>query len=114
MKKYLAVFGMLALSAPVAAQTTNCTTYASTTRCTSDGENSIEKFTEDMQREQRDNHAKNMRMAEAATERQSRAYEQVGELIAKGDCVGANRLANFYGRKDIIKSTARACPPAGP
>jgi len=46
----------------------------------------------------------------AANERRATAYDRVAELIAKGDCDGARRLADFYGHRDIIKDTARACP----
>lgn len=45
-----------------------------------------------------------------AANRRAAAYNQVGELIAKGDCDGAKRLARFYNKPDIIKDAARACP----
>lgn len=47
---------------------------------------------------------------EGAKNRRAAAYTQVGELIAKGDCAGAKRLARFYNHPDIMADTAKACP----
>lgn len=38
------------------------------------------------------------------------AHDKVGDLIASNRCDDAKRLSQFYGFKDIIKDTARACP----
>ncbi|MDH7638931.1 hypothetical protein [Sphingomonas oryzagri] len=45
-----------------------------------------------------------------AANRRAAAYNQVGDLIARGDCDGAKRLAHFYNKPDIIRDTERACP----
>lgn len=47
--------------------------------------------------------------AAASQARRSEAYLQVGKLISEGKCADANRLAQFYGRDDIIADTAKAC-----
>lgn len=38
------------------------------------------------------------------------AYDKVGDLVSANRCDDAKRLAQFYGFKDIVKDTARACP----
>lgn len=37
------------------------------------------------------------------------AFGQVGDLIARGDCDGARRVAAFYNRDDLKAAIARAC-----
>ncbi len=35
--------------------------------------------------------------------------DQVAQAIGRGDCAGAERLANFYRRKDLVRSVRKAC-----
>lgn len=43
-------------------------------------------------------------------ERRREAYNQVGAVIARGDCAAARRLAAFYGVDELVSATAKACP----
>ena len=111
MKKYAL---LLTLSCSPAIGQTTCTTIGNSTTCTpspqSQQPNVGQTFLDNMQREQREQQAQQATAAENAAGRRAAAYAQVGELIAKGDCAAANRLATFYHRPDIMKDTARACP----
>jgi len=94
--------------------TTDCSTIGNITRCTTQDPvgSAAQPLIDNMNRQneaaerQRESQ---LSAAEASENRRAIAYAQVGELIAKGDCDGARRLAKFYNRGTIIKDTERAC-----
>jgi len=123
MLKHVAIAGALFVASPALAQTTHCTTMGNTTNCVTD--NSVNQgqagvntamqglinSTRPVTPMRREEAAPSLPRAPGDTpeERRANAYAQVGALIAKGDCDGAMRLANFYGRPDIVADTAKAC-----
>jgi hypothetical protein len=107
MKRY--IFVLVAWAAPSLAQTsTNCSTIGGQTKCVTDQQ--VDPAAALLQRTAAPPPLVSDRSNEAAAERRSRAYAQVGDLIAKGDCPAAKRLATFYGHRDIVRDTAKACP----
>lgn len=103
------IFLLLACATPSLAQTsTNCSTIGGQTNCVTDQQ--VDPASALLQRTANPPPLVSDQSNEAAAERRSRAYAQVGDLIAKGDCPAANRLAKFYGQRDIVKDTAKACP----
>lgn len=94
---------MILLVLALLGQQTECTTIGATTRCTK------ESAPVDLT-----SLAKAPAQAVPATsdgsmDRRAAAYAQVGQLIADKRCEDALRLARFYGKKDLIKDTERAC-----
>jgi hypothetical protein len=107
MKRY--IFVLLGCAAPSLAQTsTDCRTIGMQTNCVTDQR--VDPAAALLQRTANPLPLVSEPSNEAAAERRSRAYAQVGDLIAKGDCPAAKRLATFYGHRDIVKDTAKACP----
>ena len=106
---------MILLALVLAAQsTTDCYQNGVAVNCTTRGTQTapdpLQSFVQGMQQDNREQAQRNEMAQQASANRRAAAYSQVGELIAKGDCVAANRLASFYGQRDIVKDTARACP----
>jgi len=113
MRVWLLALAMIA--APGGAQSTVCRTTGNVTTCDTmppptSKPDPVQQMVDNMQRSQRTAAEAQSNAIDSAMERRARAYAQVGELIAKGECAAANRLAQFYGHKDILKDTARACP----
>lgn len=107
MKRY--ILGLLACATPSLAQTsTNCITLGGQTNCLTNQQ--VDPAAALLQRTANPPPLVSDRSNDAAAERRARAYAQVGDLIAKGDCPAAKRLATFYGHRDIVKDTAKACP----
>ena len=105
---------LIALASPVAAQTTtNCSTLGTFTNCRTTNDQPVPNVAADMlanmQLQQRQQQAEQARAAVVFGQQRAAAFAQVGGLIAKGDCEGAQRLADFYGWRDLRKNTAKAC-----
>lgn len=103
------------ISAPAGAQIdTDCSTVGGVTHCRAANQPAVpnvgQQMLDNMAAQQRQQQAEQAAAAGGAAERRARAYAQVGELIAKGDCPAALRLARFYNHADILKDTRRACP----
>ncbi|GGI71068.1 hypothetical protein GCM10007973_05080 [Polymorphobacter multimanifer] len=99
--------GLLAASSALA-QSTECLTFGNQTSCTTSGDelSAVAKA-----QAERDRQAAEDAVTERAAEnRRAVMFNQVGALIAKGDCDGAKRLATFYNDRALSKATLRACP----
>lgn len=109
--RIMALIAILAAS-PVSAQMqTNCSTIGNQTNCqTGSVPNVAQQMLDNMAANSRQQAAISAYQNEAAEDLRAQAYNQVGSLIAQGKCDEAKRLATFYGRKDIVKATAQACP----
>ena len=105
---------MITLALLLAAQTTtDCYQNGAASTCTATPppvRDPLGSMVESMQQDNRQREAINAQSEQASADRRAVAFAQVGELIAKGDCAAALRLADFYGHRDIVKATTRACP----
>ena len=111
----------LIIASPLSAQTTTtCVRNGQVTNCTSNSPlpDTNPSWTTLLPKPRtnsaEDQSSARMQYAPQATgstsqQRRGDAYSQVGSMIAKGDCDGANRLARFYGVKELIDDTAKAC-----
>ncbi len=110
--RFVCLVSLLVAPVGAMAQTTTCNRFGVTTTCETSGTTPTpgQQFLENMNQANRDQDSRIASEAEASRDRRARAYEQVGALIAKGDCTAANRLANFYGQREIVRDTERACP----
>ncbi|WP_375397836.1 hypothetical protein [uncultured Sphingomonas sp.] len=90
------------------AQSTDCLTFGNQTSCTTTG--SQPSATAQAQASMDRQAAEAAATERAAEDRKAIMFNQVGGLIAKGDCDGAKRLANFYSDRALTKATLRACP----
>lgn len=100
---YLCCMMLLALA--LLGQQTECKTIGDTTRCEATAPVDAAPVAEAPQQAA----SAILAGAEGAKGRRAVAYAQVGQLIADNRCADALRLARFYGQKDIVRDTERAC-----
>lgn len=91
-------------------QSTTCSTIGNVTRCDSAPSSQSPDLTALGQAPARTADSILRSGDEAASDRRAAAYAQVGQLIADKRCDDARRLAGFYGQRDLIRDTAKACP----
>lgn len=96
---------MIILALALLGQQTECTTIGATTRCVKQpAPVDLSALTTAPAKA-----AAGIEPADGAMDRRASAYAQVGQLIADQRCEDALRLARFYGKRDLIKDTERAC-----
>jgi len=96
---------MIALGFALMQTTTNCSTIGNHTMCTTDDpDHGTDSFIEGLRGVQR-----SQSPTQPIESPNARIEREVGALIAKGDCVGARRLAVYYNVGATIRAVDRAC-----
>lgn len=100
--------GLLFAALPASAQSTECNTFGAQTTCNTTGSATppSQQYFPSIDQQ----NALNAAADRQAAAQHAAMFNQVGELIAKGDCDGAKRLTAFYADRGLTKATARACP----
>ena len=108
-RKTLLAVGIVLLPSPLSAQSTSCTTFGNQTYCDTAPQAGNQHQAEAARLEQQRELQQSLDdRTEAA--RRALMYDRVAEFIAKGDCVTAKRLAEFYNDRGLKRDTAKVCP----
>ena len=109
LREAILMVGIALLPSPLSAQSTSCTTFGNQTYCDTapQGGNQSESEQARLQQQRELQQTLDDR-TEAA--RRALMYDRVAEFVAKGDCVTAKRLAEFYNDRGLKRDTAKVCP----